>query len=193
MATSAGGDAGGSATRALLTTAVAALVLVGCDGRERSASVRAAIWTDGLFDDWEGVAAAVVDAMGDAAPGSPVDFRAVAARDDPRFLHFLIDLGDTVTAQGMRGSVEVVLDADGDAGSGGRHGGVDGADLIVVLSRQRDPAGEAHGAGVGIRRGKRTGPVWGSGASGRTVPATWRRWGRWACWWHPRTRRIDSS
>ena len=158
MATSAGGDAGGSATRALLTSAVAGLVLVGCQGRERSASGRAAIWTDGLFDEWEGVAAAVVDPMGDAAPGSPVDFRAVAARDDPRFLHFLIDLGDTVTAQGMRGSVELVLDVDGDAASGGRYGGVDGADLIVVLSRQRDSAGGAHGAGVGIRRVGPDGP-----------------------------------
>ena len=110
------------------------------------------VWTDGSFDEWEGVAPLVVDAKGDVPAGSPVDLGAVAVQDDARFLHFLIDLGDTVTVQGMRGSVELVLDADGDTGTGGLYGGVDGADLVVILTRQRDPAADRHGAGVGIRR-----------------------------------------
>ena len=110
------------------------------------------VWTDGDFDDWEGVTALVVDPAGDVPAGSPVDLGAVAAQDDPRFLHFLIDLGHTVTVQGMRGSVELVLDADGDRGTGGPYGGVDGADLVVILTRQPEPERDGHGAGVGIRR-----------------------------------------
>ena len=110
------------------------------------------IWTDGTFGDWAGVAPAATDPRGDTPPGSPVDLGAITIQDDSRYLHLLIDLGHTVTAQGMPGSVEVVLDADGDPGTGGPYAGVEGADLAIVLSRQRDPAADAHGAGVGIRR-----------------------------------------
>ena len=110
------------------------------------------IWTDGTFADWDGVAASVTDPRGDVPPGSPVDLRTVTIQDDPRYLHLLIDLGHTVTAQGIPGSVEVVLDADGDPGTGGPHAGVEGADLAIVLSRQRDSTADGHGAGVGIRR-----------------------------------------
>lgn len=134
-----------------VSIAVAALGLtVGC--RVDSPAYHAPIWTDGDFEDWQGVAAAVVDAADDVPEGSPVDLVAIAVQDDPRFLHFLIDLGDTVTVQGMRGSVELVLDADGDTETGGLYGGVDGADLAVILTRQSDPAADAHGAGVGVRR-----------------------------------------
>ena len=52
----------------------------------------------------------------------------------------------------MPGSVEVVLDGDADPGTGGVYGGVKGADLAIVLSRIRDPAEDARGAGVGVRR-----------------------------------------
>lgn len=110
------------------------------------------VWTDGVFEDWASAAPAVVDPAGDVPPGSPVDLGAVFVLDDARFIHLLIDLGDTVTAQGMPGTVEIVLDADGDAGTGGSHGGVAGADLVIVLSRQDDPAADVHGAGVGVRR-----------------------------------------
>ena len=82
-----------------------------------------------------------------------MDLGAVAVQDDPRFLHFLIDLGHTVTVQGLRGSVELVLDIDADAapGTGGHYGGVGGADLVVVLTRQDEPEDDRRGAGVGVR------------------------------------------
>lgn len=126
--------------------------IVGCGGAADPVPPAGVVWTDGTFDDWGGVPAAVTDPSGDTPPGSPVDLGEVFIRDDPRFVHFLIDLGDTVTAQGMPGSVEVVLDVDADPGTGGVYGGVEGADLAVVLSRQWDPAADAHGAGVGVRR-----------------------------------------
>lgn len=149
---------------AVAAVAAAVAVLGGCSPAGPIAAPRV-VWADGSFDDWEGVANAVVDAVGDVPEGSPVDLGAVVVQDDPRFLHFLIDLGDTVTVQGMRGSVELVLDADGDSGTGGLYGGVDGADLAVILTRQGDPAADRHGAGVGIRR---IGP----GGSGEVEPAS---------------------
>ncbi len=152
---------------ALTGAAVAAagvVVLGACNPADPTAESRV-VWTDGSFDDWEGVAAAVVDAVGDVPEGSPVDLGAVAVQDDARFLHILIDLGGTVNVQGMRGSVELVLDADGDSGTGGLYGGVDGADLAVILTRQSDPAADRHGAGVGVRR-------IGSGGAGEVEPAS---------------------
>lgn len=121
---------------------------------------RPPVWTDGDFGDWEGVAPLVVDPIGDVPAGSPVDLGGLTVRDDPRFLHFLIDLGHTVTVQGLRGSVELVLDVDADAApsTGGSYGGVEGADLVVILTRQAEPEHDRHGAGVGVRSVGARGP-----------------------------------
>ncbi|MYE16334.1 MAG: hypothetical protein F4Y07_07625, partial [Gemmatimonadetes bacterium] len=121
---------------------------------------RPPVWTDGDFGDWEGVAPLVVDPIGDVPAASPVDLGGLTVRDDPRFLHFLIDLGHTVTVQGLRGSVELVLDIDADAApsTGGSYGGVEGADLVVILTRQAEPEHDRHGAGVGVRSVGARGP-----------------------------------
>lgn len=118
------------------------------------------VWTDGEFGDWEGVAPVLVDPIGDVSAGSPVDLGELAVQDDPRFLHFLIDLGHTVTVQGLRGSVELVLDLDAYAApaTGGSYAGVEGADLIVILTRQAEPEQDRHGAGVGVRSFGPNGP-----------------------------------
>ena len=143
-------------------------------GATACSDARAPVWTDGDFEDWEDIAPVAVDPMGDAGRGSPVDLRSVAVQDDPRFLHILIDLGATVTVQGMQGSVEVVLDADGDPATGGPYGGVAGADLAIVLSREVAAGSDVHGAGVGIRRIGPDGPgeVEGSGVVGLLVSPT---------------------
>ena len=178
MGERAGEDMGAPAlTRAkgaswrFVTCCAGALALVGAAA---CGDVRTTVWTDGDFGDWEGIAPAAVDPLGDAGRGSPVDLRSVAVQDDPRFLHFLLDLGDTVTAQGMRGSVEVVLDSDGDSSTGGPYGGVEGADLAIVLSREVGADSDVHGAGVGIRRIGPDGPgeVEGSAAVGLLVAPT---------------------
>ncbi len=127
-------------------------VVAGCDPGDRLALQKTPVWTDGFFEEWADIVPVVDDPIGDAPPGSPVDLGSVAVQDDPRFLHFLIDLGHTVTAQGLRGSVELVLDSDGSVDTGGPYGGVAGADLVVVLTRQTDPERDAHGTGVGVRR-----------------------------------------
>ncbi|MDE2974310.1 MAG: endonuclease/exonuclease/phosphatase family protein [Gemmatimonadota bacterium] len=143
---------------ALLALGTALAAFAGCGSDHPSPAPAHVVWTDGGFDDWTGVPAAASDPSGDAPRGAPVDFGAVFVQDDPRFIHLLIDLGDTVTAQGMPGSVEIVLDGDADPGTGGSYGGVEGADLAVVLSRQWDSAADARGAGAGVRRIGADGP-----------------------------------
>ncbi len=122
------------------------------------------IWTDGAFGDWTHALPQPEDPIGDALEGSAVDLGAVLVQDDPNYLHLLLDVGRVVTIQGMRGLVEVILNADGDLGTGARWGDVEGADLVAVLSRPVDTnawsaghiadtiAQELHGAGVAIRR-----------------------------------------
>ncbi len=135
-------------------------VVAGCDPGDRLALRKTPVWTDGVFEEWAAIVPVVDDPIGDAPPGSPVDLGAVAVQDDPRFLHFLIDLGHTVTVQGLRGSVELVLDMDVDAalGTGGRYGGVEGTDLVVILTRQAEPQDDLRGAGVGVRTVGPSGP-----------------------------------
>ena len=143
-------------------------------GAAACSDARAPVWTDGVFDDWEGIVPVVVDPMDEAGRGSPVDLGVVAMQDDARFLHVLVDMGATVTVQGMQGSVEVVLDSDGDSSTGGPYGGVEGADLAIVLSRPVATDSDAHGAGVGVRRIGPDGPgdVEGSEVAGLLVSPT---------------------
>lgn len=133
------------------------MAVAGCGADDPSRPV-VSIRTDGTFDDWATVPATVTDPLGDAPPGSPVDLGAVSVQDDSRFLHLLVDVGDTVTVQGMPGTLELVLDFDGDPGTGGSYGGLAGADLVAVLSRQADPMADRHGVGVGVRRMGADGP-----------------------------------
>ena len=138
---------------ACLALAAVGVALVGCGAPSPSPKARPAqIWTDGLFGDWRGVRDAVSDAQGDAAAGSAVDLGGVRVNDDPRFLHLLVEVGDTVTVQAMPGTLEVVLNIGGDSGGGRSHAGVEGADMAVVLSRIWAQAGGSRGAGVGVRR-----------------------------------------
>lgn len=154
-----------------LANALSGLLLVGAVA---CSDARAPVWTDGDFDDWEDIVPVAVDPMGDAGRGSPVDLGTVAMQDDPRFLHILIDVGATVTVQGMRGSVEMILDSDGDSSTGWAHGGVEGADLAIVLSREVAANGDVHGAGTGVRRIGPDGPgeVEGSAVVGLLVSPT---------------------
>ena len=112
---------------------------------------RTAFWTDGRLDEWEGVEALSRDPIGDVPTDASVDLLAVRGAADARFLHLQLDVGRVVTAQGMVGSLEIALDADGNGSTGETVQGLDGVDLVVVLSRPPPVGGEEVGAGVGWR------------------------------------------
>ncbi len=122
------------------------------------------VWTDGEFEEWARALPQPDDPIGDAAAASLVDLGAVRVLDDERFLHLRLDVGSAVTIQGVPGFVEVILDADGDPSTGGLRGGVEGADLAVVVSRPVESTAwgrgrsldaldpPIRGAGAGVRQ-----------------------------------------
>lgn len=115
------------------------------------------VQTDGRFDDWSDVPPLIEDDRGDAPEHAAVDLGTVGVLDDPAYLHLRIDLGRPVNAQAMRGMVAIAFDADGQAETGGRAGDLEGADLVVELSRQDAPRPSGVGLGIGYRLVSREG------------------------------------
>lgn len=115
------------------------------------------IVTDGAFDDWGQTPILLSDPI-DAPDDAAVDLGAVRLTDDPWWLFFGVELGRTVTPQAMRGTLHVVLDADGDAATGGRLHGMDGVDAVVQLSRREGPRRREYGNGNGIHAVTSAGP-----------------------------------
>ncbi len=122
--------------------------LVGCESR--SSQTTPVVVTDGRFDEWDTVPAAVIDSA-DAPADAAVDLGAVQVLDDPHYLYLAIDFGRMVNAQAMRGTVRVLFDADGKRRTGVVVRGLRGTDFILELSRRDDPSKGAYGAGVGVR------------------------------------------
>lgn len=109
-----------------------------------------AIHLDGEFDDWAGAAPLTTDSA-DAEPGSPVDFGRVWAADDPGWMYLSVEVGRAVNVQAMAGELHLVIDADGDAATGGTRWGLDGAEFEIVMSRMDRPQPGGFGAGFGLR------------------------------------------
>lgn len=104
---------------------------------------------DGAFDDWEAIEPILRDQPD--VPGAAVDLRELRVQDDPTWVYFALSWDGTVNAQGMPGSVRILLDADGDSATGARVGDLAGVDAVVELSRLDRPRGNGYGAGNGLR------------------------------------------
>lgn len=105
---------------------------------------------DGQFDDWVGAPTAVLDPP-DVHRGA-IDIGRVAVADDPHFVHFFVELGRTVNLQRLDGTLNLVIDADGDASTGSTELGLDGVDLVITFSPIDPKAPQRPGMGVGVRR-----------------------------------------
>jgi hypothetical protein len=107
---------------------------------------------DGRFGDWDGIPAAAVG-RGVAGAGSPVRLREVRVRHDAGNVFLYFDFGRQVVPQGLAGTVEVLLDVDGDAATGHTVDGLPGADVAVLLSpRVRGSSGAVSTVGIGVAR-----------------------------------------
>jgi len=102
---------------------------------------------DGAFDDWRDQDPLLVDPRD--APGSEVDIRAIRGRADARHLHLQFEVVDVASLQGLERPLELLLDVDGDPGTGADVELLPGLDLIVVFSptdpRRADRPGQAVG------------------------------------------------
>jgi len=103
---------------------------------------------DARFDDWANIQPVLVDPAD--APDAFVDLGEVRVQADDNFVHLLIDFGRTVNAQGLDGTADIVLNADGDQSTGKEIAGVNGADLIVRCTPPFPEKPDAPGRGISI-------------------------------------------
>ena len=103
---------------------------------------------DARFDDWASIQPVLVDPAD--APDAFVDLGEVRVQADDNFVHLLIDFGRTVNAQGLDGTADIVLNADGDEATGKEIAGINGADLIVRCTPPFPKRPDAPGRGIAI-------------------------------------------
>ena len=92
---------------------------------------------DGVLADWESIPRLIEDPLDAETAG--VDIRWVGATDDPAWLYLAFDVEREVNALRMPGAFHFLIDADGDASTGGEAGGMEGTELIVEVSSVDDP------------------------------------------------------
>jgi hypothetical protein len=146
-----------SAAAVCLGLAVCACRGTGVPGGQTSPRLEVRHVTDGAFDEWSTTPPLLQDPP-DAPPPAAIDIRNVSVADDGRAVYLAIDLGRVVNAQSMRGTLRLVLNADGDQSTGATVGATRGVDLIVELSRRDRPRSAGYGAGNGIRFVSADGP-----------------------------------
>lgn len=103
---------------------------------------------DARFEDWADVKPALVDPVD--APDAFVDLGEVRVASDSNFIHLLVDFGRTVNVQGLDGTADIILNADGDEATGVETQGVKGADLIIRCTPPNPDRPGSPGRGIGI-------------------------------------------
>lgn len=136
-------------TSYLLTTILAA----GCVGpRADESAVDArpspAVVIDGSFDDWQRVGNAADD-VGDA-PDAEVDLGPIRIQHDAEFVHVMFGLGREVNVQRLDGSLEMLLDTDGDSNTGAERHGMPGVDVVIQFTPENASDPDRPGMGVGV-------------------------------------------
>lgn len=91
---------------------------------------------DGRFDDWRAVPV-VLDDPADA-PDAVVDLGELRLSHDGQFVHLLVELRRPVNVQRLAGTIQLLLDGDGDPATGATVEGLPGTDVIVELSPRTD-------------------------------------------------------
>lgn len=92
---------------------------------------------DALQDDWSGVPARLTDPAD--APAPYADVRSVRVRHDATAVYVALELERPVALQGMRGTLLLLLDTDGNTGTGTRRHGLRGTDVAIEFSGRGDP------------------------------------------------------
>jgi len=99
---------------------------------------------DGLFEDWREIAPAADDS-GDA-PEAEIDLGVVAVQVDRQFVHFMLGFHPELNVQALDGSLQILVDADGQADTGQERHSMPGVDLVAGFT----PRTPTPSLGVGI-------------------------------------------
>ncbi len=118
---------------------------------------------DGRFTDW---ATSVAPLLTGSATntGSAVRLDTLWATDDAAWLYLSFAVHDTITAQGLPGTLHVLIDTDDDANTGGTVMGTAGIDAVIDLSRTKPGPPGTRGAGASLRVPDGTASTQGLGA-----------------------------
>lgn len=108
-----------------------------------------AIMLDGRFTDWQSAPPLAIGSVTD--DGSAVRLDTLWATDDPAWLYLSFATRDTITAQGLPGTLHVLLDTDDDPSTGGTVLGLDGVDAVLGLSHTEPGPAGTRGAGFSVR------------------------------------------
>ena len=105
---------------------------------------------DGHFADWQRAGARVLtrSATGDGG-GLPLD--TLWAADDPAWMYLSFAVRDTITAQGLPGTLHLLLDTDDEPATGATVLGMAGVDAVIDLSRTNPGTPGTRGAGAALR------------------------------------------
>ncbi len=105
---------------------------------------------DGSFDDWETAPHEFEDDPADAPDGF-VAFGAVLIKHDRDAVYFMIEVGRTVTAQRLDGTISLLLDVDGRVDTGANEFGMDGVDVVLEFPLPNETNPGTPGAGIKLR------------------------------------------
>ncbi len=117
-------------------------LIMGC------APIQPAIVLDGVFDDWQDIPK-ILDDAGDAE-GQFVDFGQVAVTHDERFVHLLVDFGNELNPQGLKGRAKLLLDVDGNPSTGKTMHNLPGVDVYIVMTPPNPWNEDKPGFGVAL-------------------------------------------
>jgi len=90
---------------------------------------------DGNFAEWDSIPPVLTDPLENGI--GAVDFGELRIESDDDAVYLAIDLVRAVTLQAMYGTIQIVLDADGDSATGFTFQSVPGADRVIELSPRR--------------------------------------------------------
>ncbi len=105
---------------------------------------------DGQFADWQAAGAPLATGS-ETRGGSAVQLDTLWATDDPRWVYLSFAVRDSITVQGLEGTLHVLLDTDDDSSTGRTMFGTAGIDAVIDLSRIDAGAASLRGAGASFR------------------------------------------
>ncbi|HEX8392464.1 MAG TPA: hypothetical protein VF665_08930, partial [Longimicrobium sp.] len=133
-------------------TAAASVLAAALAISAADAQSAAPVMLDGAFDEWSAAPVVVSDPAD--APAPYADVREVRVRDDAEGVYLMLVLERPVSLQALDGTLQLVMNTDGEAATGWAEAGMRGVDAVVEFS-PRTPNGQL--AGVSLRAARRPG------------------------------------
>lgn len=111
-------------------------------------SLSTQIVIDGFFEDWDSVDAWENEPRADS--DTAFNLKSIRASHDGASVHVMVSLDRELNFQGLDGSLNVLIDVDGNVATGVRRRNMDGVDLVVQFTPPNAQDPTERGMGVGV-------------------------------------------